>query len=601
MKKPPLLLTIGTALLLIGGGAGAYWFLSRRLGLSADLPAGIEVIPDEASLVVSVSTDERQWQRLRQLGTPETQAQFDQTLARWRDRLLTTQGYSFQRDIAPWVADEITFALLPPSEVDATESLPPANSLDLQQPLIAVLPIADPLEAQALLGTSESPAETAASTPETAESATASTPTTAETEAIATSEYRGVKVLEFEGEQGDRLWAAVLDAQFIAITTTAAAAETAIDTFKGGESMADLPQYARSFAQVVNAQAFAKFYVNLPVLSESVATSAQPPIPPGSLQLFQDSQGLVGTVEVAADGLRISSLSWLAAGSDRTYTVSNEAAEMPRRLPAETAVMASGGNLQQFWQDYSEGATAGALLPFDPNNLRVGIKTTLGLDVDADLMPWMAGEFALAALPAPSSEQSGSLPVDFVFLVEASDRTAAEATLAQLDQVVADRYRFQVEADKTEGQSITRWTSALQSTTFAHGWLEGNTVFLSMGANATEAVASQAKSLAETAQFQNVITADLSANNGHFFVDLRQIKRLQKDMLPDLSESQQPSVLEAIQTIGVTTAIADERSILYDVYVKLAKGKRPGNLPKTPDAVPSSPQTEASTPTEAEE
>ncbi|MGP1375891.1 MAG: DUF3352 domain-containing protein [Almyronema sp.] len=602
MKKPPLLLTVGTAILLIGGGALAYWFLSRRLGLSADLPPGITAIPDEATLVVSVSTDERQWRRLRQLGTPETQAQFDQTLIRWRDRLLTSQGYAFERDIAPWVGEEITFALLPPSAAAAADSLPSADSAELQQPLIAVLPIADPLQAQALLGASES-AESADSATTAAPESTTSSSTPSVTQAIAVNQYRGVEVMEFEGSEGDRLWAAVLGKELVAVATTAAAAETAIDTFKGGESLAQLPKYAQSFAKVANSQTFAKFYVNLPVVSETVATRSQPPIPAGSLQVFNDAQGLVGTVEITADGLHISSLSWLAAGSDRTYSVSNEAGEMPRRLPAQTLVMASGGNLQQFWQDYSQGATAGSLLPFDPNNLRVGINTTLGLDVDTDLMPWMAGEFALAVMPAAATTDAANaanLPVEFAFLVEVSDRTAAEETLAQLDSVVADRYRFQVETTETNGQSVTRWTSPFQSTTFAHGWIDGDTVFLSVGQAATAAIVNQSKSLAETSAFQAVTASQLAANNGHFFIDLQQMAQVQSRLLPNLPAAQQPAVVEAIERIGVTTATQDERSVLYDVYVILAKGERPGELSQ-PDEAASSPQTTPSSATVEEE
>ncbi|NJO10597.1 MAG: DUF3352 domain-containing protein [Leptolyngbyaceae cyanobacterium SL_1_1] len=208
MKKPPLLLTVGTALLLIGGGATAYWVWSRRAGLSAGLPAGSKLIPDEATLVVSVSTDERQWLRLRQLGTPETQAQLDQTLVRWRDRLLTSQGYSFQSDIAPWVADEITFALLPQPEIDDSGSAPSSenapdsalseDNFNLQQPLIAVLPIADSIKAQEILGRSDL-SDPSASTPSTESAAATETAPSAKIQTIAVNEYRGVEVRQMQG------------------------------------------------------------------------------------------------------------------------------------------------------------------------------------------------------------------------------------------------------------------------------------------------------------------------------------------------------------------------------------------------------------------
>ena len=102
-KKPPLLLTVGTAVLLIGGGAIAYWGSERRSELSKDLPVGAKVIPQEVLMTVTFTTDEGQWRKLRQFGVPETQTDFDASLAGWRDRLLTDNGYNFKRDIQPWV------------------------------------------------------------------------------------------------------------------------------------------------------------------------------------------------------------------------------------------------------------------------------------------------------------------------------------------------------------------------------------------------------------------------------------------------------------------------------------------------------------------
>jgi hypothetical protein len=157
-KKPPLLLTVGTALILMGGGAIAYWSSQQRLSAARGMPTGSEAIPETALMAVSFSTDPEQWQQLRQLGTPDTQANFDQRLARWRDRWLTQTDLSFTTHIQPWVGPEATVAWLPKplteEEADAPTTLIPG-----EQHRILLLPIADAEAAADLAATLPAPTD----------------------------------------------------------------------------------------------------------------------------------------------------------------------------------------------------------------------------------------------------------------------------------------------------------------------------------------------------------------------------------------------------------------------------------------------------------
>jgi len=81
-----LLLGLGTAIALAAGGGAAYWYVERRLP-NAAMPVGADIVPQNALMTVSFSTDAGQWRKLRQFGTSETQAIFDQNLAQLRDRL----------------------------------------------------------------------------------------------------------------------------------------------------------------------------------------------------------------------------------------------------------------------------------------------------------------------------------------------------------------------------------------------------------------------------------------------------------------------------------------------------------------------------------
>jgi len=139
-KKPPLLFTLGTALLLVGGGAIAYFNLPQRTRLGGEVPAVAKLVPQETLMTLSVSIQESQWNRLRQFGTPDTQRQFDQLLLQWQDKLLTANGYRFKRDIAPWVGNDATLVFLPQTS-DASG----------RPQVVMLMPIADPVKARALV------------------------------------------------------------------------------------------------------------------------------------------------------------------------------------------------------------------------------------------------------------------------------------------------------------------------------------------------------------------------------------------------------------------------------------------------------------------
>ena len=111
-QKTPLLLAVGAAALLIASGTAAYWFLAQKpqQEVLEEMPVGVEAIPQDALMTISITTETEQWAKLRQFGTPQTQAMFSQRLAELGDRL--GNDYDYQQDILPWVGKEVTVAFL---------------------------------------------------------------------------------------------------------------------------------------------------------------------------------------------------------------------------------------------------------------------------------------------------------------------------------------------------------------------------------------------------------------------------------------------------------------------------------------------------------
>jgi hypothetical protein len=556
-KKPVLLLLSGAAIALIAAGVGVYWLLARRLP-TAGLPVGMDVVPQTALMTLSFSTDEEQWQSLREFGTAETQESLNQTLADLRDRLLTNNGYSYERDIQPWVGDEITVAFLasqsspPPDDSEEPSILEPQQN---PQTAVMVLPIADPVQAQQIL------AEQSA------------TPTE--------RDYQGIQIREFQGAD-ETYSAAVLDNRLLVVATESDAIEQIIDTSRGEASIAQTPGYGQAFRQVSASQPFMRLYVNAPAARAIANAGSAQALPPQNLTPLQNNQGIAATVTLEPEGLRFQGIAWLDPESETVYQVENGADRMPSLLPAETLMMTSGGNLQRLWQDYSQRAEANPVSPLSPENLRSGLQNLTGLNLDEDLIPWMGGEFALAVVEIPPGAEpgTGSTRAGVLVMVQASDRPAADAALARLDELVGDRYRFQIQETAIDGQPVVQWTSPLSGLTVTRGWLEGDVAFLAFGANLAQAILPQPDiALAASEPFSQTVDLEFSPNNGHFFIDVdRLLNENSVVPVPDLPPANEAFV-QAIRAIGVTAAIQDRRSTRYDVRVRLEKLDNPGELP----------------------
>lgn len=558
-NKPSLLLTLGAAGLLIGGGAATYLVLTQRNRL-LDMPVGANIIPQDALLSVSLSTDSGQWQRLREFGTPQTQAELDKNLVELRDRFLTANGYSYEEDIQPWVGNEVTIAFLS-SQKPTTNSTP--NPSSKTESVVVVLPIANQLAAKQIL----------------------EKPKPLKQGQWINRNYKGLEIRETQST-ASQISTTVLDQRFLVVADNPRSTERAIDAYKEGASLAKTVGYTQALGKIAVSQPFAQMYVNVPAAATVATANPWRPSPQGLAQL-QQNQGLATTMTVEPEGVQFKSISWLKPNSQRTYVVENKTSGMQSRLPAQTLMMISGGNLQRLWQDYALSSQSNPLTPVPPENLRAGVKSVTGLDLDQDLLNWMSGEFSLSIIPAtPKANIPQDFALSLVFMVQTNDRSNAEKSLKQLDQVMSSKYQFQLQEAQVGEQNVVNWVGPYGTLTATHGWLDNNVVFLTLGAPIAETIITRSvKALDSTEQFQKTVPSQLNPNNGLFFLDVEPTVKA----LPLLQFFPgQQKLVQAIRSIGVTTAVSDERSIRYDMFVSLKKAEKPSPLASPEIPTPSS-------------
>ncbi|MBW4634823.1 MAG: DUF3352 domain-containing protein [Iphinoe sp. HA4291-MV1] len=557
-KKPFLVLTLSFAGLLIFAGSAAYWLLTQGKSSSKDLLPGANIIPQDALFAVSLTTDSGQWEKLREFGTKETQAELDKNLVQLRDRFLTNNGYDFQKDISPWVGDQVTIAILAPN-ASKPASKPIATNGETatnEQSIVMILPVKNIERASSILAQ----------------------PKAAKGGKWIDRTYQNIVIKETQGQVGEKFSAALLDRRFLVVTDNPKTTERAIDAYKGQPSLATSLGFAENLLKISHYQPFAQFYVNVPYAARIATQSPNHRLPAQVLTQLQNNQGLAGTMTLESQGIRLKGISWLNPNSQRTLAVENKAGKMQNRLPAETLMMLSGGNLHQLWADYVSTSQGNPYSPVMPEQLRNGIKSLTNLDLDRDLLSWMGGEFSVSVIPnTPRVGLSENFRAALVFMVQASDRTRAEATLKQLDEVMKNQYQFQIKHTTVNGKPVVNWLGSFGTLTATHGWLDEDVAFLVVGAPVTDRIVPRPNNtITSTALFQDTVPREPNPTNGQFFLDVEHTTK--NFPLPTFLPNQR-TLLEATRSIGVSAAVSDSRSTRYDIFLSLQKAGKPEPLP----------------------
>jgi hypothetical protein len=114
------------------------------------------------------------------------------------------------------------------------------------------------------------------------------------------------------------------------------------------------------------------------------------------------------------------------------------------------------------------------------------------MDLDKDLMNWMAGEFSLSLIPAPAQNPKDKFAAGFVFMVETNNRGAANKSLKQLDETMKTK-GFRIEEIQVGGKPATKWTSPFGGITVTRGWMN-DVAFMAVGAPVVDAIVPAPKS-----------------------------------------------------------------------------------------------------------
>jgi len=530
--RPGVLGAIFFILLLCGFGVS----LVQRY-LTSELRTIVKLVPDDATVVAAISVEASDWVQLLDYGTPDSRTLVRSRLEEADARLGELTGLEFDRDIRPWIGDRVFVAMLPPRNV-SNDMAPEAIATGYSP--VFFLPVESSRRArQALVRSSETVG------------------------AFEERDYRGFLVRDSEAFSIAQI------ETMAAIGLNRTAVERAIDAYLSERTIASVEGYREAWNILAGADSAASVYFNVPSASEFLASQSVGKVDELDRPAVR-TQGSMLTLFLADNGIEIDGLSWLSPNSDRRYDPDVPTPQIAEVIPDFAAIALAGLDFPQIWQDYLRDSRVNALLPIDPEWLRTALSTTLNLDLEEDIIAWTTGEFALAAIPATSSQSP--LPLGVTVFVDTADPKPADEFFEKLDRTVRDRYGIPVEPTKVGDRTVLRWTMRQQGFAVERGWLTRTMAFFSVGASVTDTfVGGAERSLVDSADFQAALPrAGLDNRNGFFYANIATL--LAEGGLGSLRlPPEQDAIVRAIESIAVTGGIHDERRSRYDIFVRFVE------------------------------
>jgi hypothetical protein len=556
----PLFVGIGSAVVATGAGA-AFFFWWQKSQTSTGVLGTAGAIPQEAQVVMAFNTATEPWQKLAQFGTPDSQKLLSEGLEKSPlNSLLVQSKTDFNRDVQPWLKGHVVTALVGDPQKSGS-----------QPGTLIIAPTSDRAKSDLFLNKYRE-----ALTQQGAK--------------FTQKEYKEFKYYESPTrDPNNSVITADIDGRYVAIATSTALIQRTFDTYKG-----NLPSLAKktSFANIFGAESksniaepLAQIYLDGAIALEFIGSQAKLNVgEPIIAQSRRELDAITLTAGTQKEGLRFEVTTYLKDKGTASTPAQTTAGTVLNSLPPETFLLVSGINLNQTWQSLVAQAKGNANSEQILEQIRKSVKDATKLDLDRDILKWMTGEFAIAAIP----NNQGVLAnpgFGFAVLLQTSSASEAQAAFDKLDAAAKSSSSgffpqgAELKSKKLGDQAIVTWQ--VGNTTMAtHGSLGKDFVYWSMGDLADQFVPKPAKTLPESSGFQILTTGLPKTNGGYFYLHMTTALTLADRLLPpDMrstpSFTQVRAVLDAIRGIAVTSTNVSNRITRLDFLFTLKP--TPGN------------------------
>jgi hypothetical protein len=511
-----------------------YWLkdhtpLNLLQGGTTGVPAATIFIPKNAPAMVSILENPDRLEALRQIFAPPQErgkihAEFNQI----KNSLLVNSGLNYNRDIQPWMGNEITLAI---AENDFDRDSSNGQQIGL---LLAVE--SDNIE-------------------RSRECIENFWHKSASGNKIVSVQYQGVKLMYREEDinrninplysGGSSKFATAIvpsnstnQHSFVLFANHPKVLREAINNVQATNlNLDNNADYQQALQQLKNPR-IAIGFVNLSTLNQGIENQKEiaKEVPE---TLTKAATNLAISVGVNQLGLLTESVLLSPDSQDLQLGMLQSApVKALSYIPAASPFAAASVDLNRLWQQISLEFAGNDFLSKLVNQPLADLKVNEGIDLVADIFNWVRGEHVLALLPRPD----GILP-DWIFVAEKSpDLTTA---IAHLDAIAISQ-NYSIGSFSLDHQQISAWTRLTTSTDFdrqvikaeargVHATVGDYEIFTSSVEAMDEVLkASELGSLADNSDFQSVIAFLPSTNYGYLYLDWPSSREIWEQKIPFL-------------------------------------------------------------------
>jgi hypothetical protein len=579
------LIVIVVALLLLGAG-GFYWIAAQSpLGLlsqgAATTPSAAIFVPKQAPAMVSLLVNPDKLEQFRQVVTrPKNRRRSRQEITQFEQSLLANTGLDYERDVQPWLGNEITIAL---TTLDFDRD--PVNG---NQPgYLLAIATQDPERSREFLQLFWQKRAIAGSD-------------------LGFEQYQGVKLIyaaipagkketEEPPKKSNRknsntvpadlfpipaLSSAVVGEQFVLFANHPKVLRDAITNVQAMDlNLSNAKPYAQALDTLIQPR-IGLTVVNLPQLTAwldgSTSESAINPINK-SQRLDSKQAAIEQKYQTMAIALGLHPLGLMADTAlltvDGKDTSTKSALTMPaltmpaltqpvaalQYVPAVSPFALSGTHLDRTWSHLSADVAGYQVLSKLLNQPLDTVRSRWQLDLEKDVFSWVKGEYALGLLPdvmvKPATQtkskkrsaerRPANLPAnDWIFIAQRPTGEANQA-IAHLDEL-AKTQGLSVGSLPLGDQMVSAWTRLTptrdknQAKTLqaevqgVHATVGNYELFTTSIEAMDQALQATGNSLKTSDRFDQAIAPLLQPNNGYVYLDWTEGQAILKRQFPIL-------------------------------------------------------------------
>ncbi|WP_199332874.1 DUF3352 domain-containing protein [Nostoc sp. FACHB-190] len=501
---------VAGAIALVLIAIAGFWFFTRTpvtLVTSTTSQPGAAIFVSKLSpVMVSLLTNPDRLQALEREGE----------ISKIKTSLLAKSGIDYQKDIQPWLGNEITLAVTTTDlDRDSANGQQPGylmalatNKQDKSREFVELL-----FSKRVLAGAN-----------------------------LDTEEYQGVKVL-----YDSQLAAAVVGDGFVLFANSPSVVKDAINNVQAPDlNLTSSPQYQKALQQLPEAS-LAVAFLNFPIIAQWQSLELPEPTYDSEIvSLGLNSKGLLAETSF----LTTSELTQAA-------TPLTQPVEALKYIPASAGLAISGANLSnladsdlaKFWTQIKT-AISGSETDVISRLVQplTEVQKTWGMNFNQDIFSWVKGEYAIALLP-----RTGQVFPDWIFVVEKTEELPAG--IAKLD-AIASAKGLSSSTLSLDKQKISAWTELTAKKTAnkdqpsftieataqgIHTTLDNYEIFTSDLATMDEVLAGKEKSLLDSRNFQTSVAAIPQPNQGYVYLDWAKSQGVLERQIP---------VLKLIEVLG---------------------------------------------------